>query len=876
MSPDTELSQPQEIKHPVTLYRDIGLRLIRLCSSQSVHRHNGKPCDGNSRGKVPLERNWPEKVEQACDEREQAALEKHTGNFGLPIPPDLIVIDADTNKDYAGIREALRADGLKFWEQKTGRGGHFILRQSAPGSIHNSVHRKCEGLTYDIRGVGGQIVVFPSVHFSGAHYGWVIAPWDVPRGELSVIPEKFLAESVPAVSSPETPSIVSKALAEGERNNALFRLGCSMRAKGFDEQAILAALVEHNTSHCTPALTPSEVKEIAKSSASYDASATPDGKPPSKKVTVDIAKELATLRGKWPAATEEKDRDALLTGFMGKLMLCPVLESERVLDDLQKLTGHTRQILKKVLVERARDNKNSTLTSRQLPQEYFLSRKSGILVVDYVTNEDEVNKLYDALLVPMLLRKEFYNYHGSLVHIRPGQGLTPVTEKTLPGIISSIAEIAFQQYSKKDGYLFKGYGVLPPNLSAAFINSVRVLSKFPFLEQYTRAPVFDGNWTLIAKPGFHEASKIYYDGPVVEPVRVTTRIKSVLDGFSWKSVTDMVNYLGMLLTGFTMPHWPGKHPMTAYNGNKPGVGKSTAARIVGIILEGKVPVTLTFNPNDEEFEKHLATRVSAGDRVVNIDNAKKTSHVREVESPVLERSITDPILNYRRLGANQAISRGNDVLFNLTMNYTKLSRDLRRRSIPINLFVDKNVRDVHYPISDLEGYVLQHRLELLAELAGMVLRRIEAGKIELEKPATHSVGQKWAETIDGILRCSDFHGFLDNFDESEHAFDQDYQFLAEICLAHKDHAPMTASDWASLLAENILEARLKNKMGKPKPMRSQATIVGSLFNQYLDSPITIDSGRYLLTCEEHGAGHPNTYYFKRLEDTPEANHANLG
>ncbi|HOX22552.1 MAG TPA: bifunctional DNA primase/polymerase, partial [Elusimicrobiales bacterium] len=758
MSSDTELAQPQNIKNPVTQYRDVGLRVIRLCSSKSVHRHGGKPCDGNSRGKVPLERNWQELVDQVCDDRAQAALEKHTGNFGLPIPPDLIVIDADTNKDYAGIRDALRAAGLKFWEQKTGRGGHFILRQSVPGTIRNSVHRHCDGLTYDIRGVGGQIVVFPSVHFSRAQYKWVIAPWDIPRAELSVIPEKFLVSPEPATPPATTPPNVSKSLTQGERNDALFRLGCSMRAKGFNEAAILAALIEHNTTHCSPALSPSEIKEIAKSSASYNASAGPDGKPPSKKATVDIAKELSALQEKWPAATEEKARDALLTEFIGKLLLCPVLESERVLDDLQKLTGYTRQILKKVLVERAQEDKTKTLASLELPQRHFQITKFSIPIVDYVINRDEVNKLYDALLVPMLSRKVFYNYHGSLVHIRPGQGLTPITEKNLPGIISSMVEIAFQVFSRKDGYLFKGFGVLPPNLAAAFINSARILSKFPFLEQYTRAPVFDGNWNLIAKPGFHETSKIYYDGPAVEPVRVTTRIKSVLDGFSWKSVTDMVNYLGMLLTGFTMPHWPGKHPMTAYNGNKPGVGKSTAARIVGIILEGKVPVTLTFNPNDEEFEKHLATRVGAGDRVVNIDNAKKTSHVREVESPVLERSITDPILNYRRLGANQAISRINDVIFNLTMNYTKLSRDLRRRSIPINLFVDENVREVHYPISDLEGYVLEHRLELLAELAGMVLRRIETGKLELEKPATHSVGQKWAETIDGILRCSGFNG----------------------------------------------------------------------------------------------------------------------
>jgi hypothetical protein len=81
----------------------------------------------------------------------------------------------------------------------------------------------------------------------------------------------------------------------------------------------------------------------------------------------------------------------------------------------------------------------------------------------------------------------------------------------------------------------------------------------------------------------------------------------------------------------------------------------------------------------------------------------------------------------------------------------------------------------------MEKFVMKHRLELIAELAGMVTKRINMGRVEIENPAQHSVGQKWAEIIDGILRVNYYHGFLENFDESEHAFDPNYSDITEIC-----------------------------------------------------------------------------------------------
>src|SRR5262249_44329896 len=153
-------------------------------------------------------------------------------------------------------------------------------------------------------------------------------------------------------------------------------------------------------------------------------------------------------------------------------------------------------------------------------------------------------------------------------------------------------------------------------------------------------------------------------------------------------------------------------------------------------------------------------RVKAGDRVIVIDNAKHGGRKKEVASQVLERSITDSTLNFRHLGSNTSISRGNDVIFCLTMNCTRLGADLRRRNIPINLEASGDLRSRKFSIPNLEHFVQEHRYAIIAELAGMVTRWVAAGRPMPESPACHSTSQEWAATIDAILRANGHEGFL--------------------------------------------------------------------------------------------------------------------
>ena len=237
-----------------------------------------------------------------------------------------------------------------------------------------------------------------------------------------------------------------------------------------------------------------------------------------------------------------------------------------------------------------------------------------------------------------------------------------------------------------------------------------------------------------------------------------------------------------------------------------------------------------------------------------MDNAKTA---KPIESPVLERCITDTRLNFRRLGSNTSIGRPqNDVLFCLTMNLVQLGADLRRRALPVNLELSADVRDAAFTHDDVLGWVQEHRQAALAELLGLVQRWMDAEKPLSEVPARHSTGHRWAATIDGILAHAGMPGFLSNFEASEHAFDPKYEVMLDIVRAHHGREPMTAGQWAGVLGD-VLEDRFKERNGQIRSERARATIVGALFSEYADARFDVDGVGYRLERSwPEGSGRP--------------------
>jgi hypothetical protein len=484
----------------------------------------------------------------------------------------------------------------------------------------------------------------------------------------------------------------------------------------------------------------------------------------------------------------------------------------------------------------------------------------GVTKVPYVQNRHGVGELFDRLTDALIPTKRFYNYNQQLVVIRQGVGPELVTTRNLSGFISDALEIALCK-QQDDQVVFKKFALFPPGLATAFITSPALLNRMPTLKAYTSTPVFDRKWNFVNTAGFHSDSGIYYEGPTIDPAHHITMLERVLKDFPWKERTDRLNFTGMLITALTILHWITGKPFCMLNANKAGLGKTLLAKILAILMDGRAPRTITFSFNAQEFEKQIATRVKEGDHVVIIDNAKATPGNKEIESPVLERCITDSTLNFRRLGANASINRPNDVIFCMSMNSTKLGADLRRRNVPVNLYESMDAHRVDYPIPDMERYVLDNRPELIAEIAGLVLRWIQEGRLLPDQPAKHSTSQTWASTMDAILRLNGDVGFLANFHDSAKAFDSGYLLLRAVCEEFHDQAASTASGWVEMLGKGILRAHLMDSQGRLRTPRGQATMVGQLFQSYLGTEFLLERGRFVLKGEDPGSSHHSAKYW---------------
>ena len=187
-------------------------------------------------------------------------------NIGLAtgVRNNLLVIDLDVDDEkgingYDSLKDWQRDHGSlpDTWMSITGRKGYHWLYKTAE-HFGNKVGI-LEGV--DIRGDNGYIVAPPSVHPNGTQYRWEVGPDDEEEiAEVNDMVRLFLQEGEKQTSSETV--IIPDVIPEGKRNDTLFRVACSLQAKGLSDDAILAALSADNRIRCRPPLSDSELKTI--------------------------------------------------------------------------------------------------------------------------------------------------------------------------------------------------------------------------------------------------------------------------------------------------------------------------------------------------------------------------------------------------------------------------------------------------------------------------------------------------------------------------------------------------------------------------------------------------------------------------------------
>lgn len=241
-------------------------------------------------GKHPRLDRWTERAT-----RDPALIDQWWGrgpNCGIAIATGqgsgAWVLDIDIKDDgFASLAKLEREHGPlpPTLSAITGGGGqHFYFQIPDGASIRNKTGMR-PGI--DVRGDGGCVVAPPSAHYSGGRYEWEANEDDIDEPQPA--PDWLIAMVTTPAGRADRPMADEK-IGQGDRNDALMRLGCSMRANGWGQAAIAAALMEQNNAQCSPPLDRPEVEAIAASVAGYEA-----GKPDRS-----AAKVVAQAKvGKW-------------------------------------------------------------------------------------------------------------------------------------------------------------------------------------------------------------------------------------------------------------------------------------------------------------------------------------------------------------------------------------------------------------------------------------------------------------------------------------------------------------------------------------------------------------------------------------------------
>jgi Bifunctional DNA primase/polymerase, N-terminal/Primase C terminal 1 (PriCT-1) len=240
----------------------------------------------------------------------------------------LVVLDNDIYKGGdTSLRELERSYSAmpETVLSLTGGGGEQSFFQHPGSPVKNGVDALGVGL--DIRGDGGYVIAPPSLHRSGTRYVWEVAhePDDTPLAPMPDWLRGLCQEARPHATVVEAGAPIM----DVARNDTLFRLGCSFRAKGCTEAVILAALREMNATQCQPPLSDDEVITLAASCATYEPGWQTQGRP----ATLHVGQNDAAVGAQGLSSLNS------LSSQNGEKSEEPVLASEEELNSLFSLNS---------------------------------------------------------------------------------------------------------------------------------------------------------------------------------------------------------------------------------------------------------------------------------------------------------------------------------------------------------------------------------------------------------------------------------------------------------------------------------------------------------------------------------------------------------
>jgi hypothetical protein len=282
----------------------------------------------------------------------------------------------------------------------------------------------------------------------------------------------------------------------------------------------------------------------------------------------------------------------------------------------------------------------------------------------------------------------------------------------------------------------------------------RLKPKLPEIEYIVNRPCFMQDGKVCLKRGYHAKNKVYNEGdfsdfniPLKPTKKQVQKSLAVLDAiyadFPFRTQRDKNFYLVALMQQFVRLMMISPTPMFVFTALGPGAGKSLLARVIQSVSGGKAARLTAFAPGQEaEFEKQTVSIFRTDVDSVLIDNVKDV-----LDSAYLEGVITSFKVTGRLLGVSQMLEFTNSCIWLMTSNKARLSSDLARRSLRIEL----KSKGGTYRIKNLDKFVDLNKKRIREAIMTIIQYWVAGGaRTPSNKPLLESF-ESWSEIMAGIM-----------------------------------------------------------------------------------------------------------------------------
>lgn len=185
----------------------------------------------------------------------------------------LVVIDLDVDEEkgidgYTSLRQWEHENGElpDTADVLTGRGGyHLYYKSVVPMGSRIAL---LDGV--DVRAEGGYTVLPPSIHPNGNQYDWEQNPDDIPFAECDEVVYQLLSLGDPKESDESKSFKMPTTIPMGNRNGTLYKLACSLQAKGLADDVIRSTVHKVNQEQCEEPVEDDELDKTIDSALSKD------------------------------------------------------------------------------------------------------------------------------------------------------------------------------------------------------------------------------------------------------------------------------------------------------------------------------------------------------------------------------------------------------------------------------------------------------------------------------------------------------------------------------------------------------------------------------------------------------------------------------